>query len=97
MTTRRDLLLGFVAGAAGFGLLADRALAWSVEELTPDQAATLAAACRAKADDHAGLISAARQDLIQRIAQGLLPAGADENVACPVCGCHFVVTAGGTN
>lgn len=99
MNTRRELLLGLVAGAAGFGLLSGRALAWYEEELTPEQQAAFAAACRAapaKApENHAGLISAARQDLVQRIAKGLLPAGAREQVGCPICGCSFTVTADG--
>lgn len=101
MKTRRDMLLGLVAGAAGFGVLSSRAVAWYYEELTPGQAAALAAACRSSAkfapDDHASLIATARQELVQRIAQGLLPAGASEQVGCPVCGCSFVVTADGTN
>lgn len=100
MKSRRELLLGMVAGAVGSGLLTGRALAWYEEELTPDQAAALAArACRAtpagKPEDHAGLIAGARQDLLQRIGKGLLPAGASEQVGCPVCGCSFVVTADG--
>ena len=97
MTTRRDMLLGLVAGAAGFGLLSNRAFAWYYEELTPGQAAALASACRPSADSHASLIATARQDLLQRIAQGSLPAGASEQVGCPICGCSFVVTADGTN
>lgn len=101
MKTRRELLLGLVAGAAGFGLLSSRAFAWYYEELTPDQAAAFAAACRAAPssapENHAGLIATARQDLVQRIAKGLLPAGASEQVGCPVCGCSFLVTADGAN
>jgi hypothetical protein len=97
MNTRRDMLLGLVAGAAGFGLLSNRAFAWYYEELTPNQAAAMAAACRPSADNHAGLIATARQDLLQRIAQGSLPADASEQVGCPICGCNFVVTADGTN
>ena len=97
MKTRRAMLLGLVAGAAGFGLLSKRAVAWYYEELTPDQAASLTAACSATIDNHAGLVAAARKDLLQRIAQGSLPAGASEQVGCPICGCTFVVTADGTN
>jgi hypothetical protein len=40
-------------------------------------------------------LSAARTDLLARIARGLLPAGASELVGCPVCGCSFTVTADG--
>ncbi len=101
MTTRRDMLLGLVAGAAGLGVLSGRAFAWHYEELTPSQAASFAAACRSSShdatDNHAGLIASARQDLLQRIAQGVLPSGSSEQVGCPVCGCSFVVTADGTN
>ena len=97
MKTRRDMLLGLVAGAAGFGLLSNRAFAFYYEELTPDQKALLAAACRPAADNHANLIATARQDLLKRIGQGLLPANASEQVGCPICGCNFVVTADGTN
>jgi hypothetical protein len=67
--------------------------------LTPDQQAAFAAACRAAPanapENHAGLIAAARQNLVQRIAKGLLPASASEQVGCPVCGCSFAVTADG--
>jgi hypothetical protein len=101
MRTRRDTLLGLVAGAAGLGLLSSRAFAWYLEELTPDQAAAIAAACRATPvgapENHAGLIASARQELLQRIAKGMLPPGASEQVGCPVCGCSFVVTADGAN
>lgn len=99
MKSRREMLLGMVAGAVGSGLLSGRVLAWYEEELTPDQAAALAAArvCRAAPtpENHAGLIATARQALLQRIASGVLPAGSSEQVGCPMCGCAFVVTADG--
>ena len=97
MKTRRDALLGLVAGTAGFGLLSSRAFAWYTDELTPEQKALMAAACRPSADNHANLITAAKHDLRQRIAAGALPANASEQVGCPICGCNFVVTADGTN
>jgi hypothetical protein len=97
MMSRRDLLPGLIAGAAGFGLLSKRAFAFYYEELTPDQKALLAAACRPAADSHANLIANARQDLLQRIAAGQLPANASEQVGCPICGCNFVVTADASN
>ena len=97
MKTRRDALLGLVAGAAGFGLLSNRAFSFYYEVLTPDQKALLAAACRPAADNHASLIASARQDLLQRITLGQLPANASEQVGCPICGCNFVVAADGTN
>lgn len=101
MRTRRELLLGLVAGAAGFGLLSSRAHAWYVEEMTPEQAAALAAgACRVTAgtapEDHTALIAGARQALLRRITSGALPMGASEQVGCPLCGCSFTVTADGT-
>ena len=100
MKSRRDLLLGMVAGAMGSALLLGRASAWYEEALTPDQAAALAAgACRVTAgnapQDHAALIAGARQTLLQRIASGALPAGSSEQVGCPLCGCTFIVTADG--
>jgi hypothetical protein len=101
MKSRRELLLGLVVGAAGFGLLPRHAAAWYLEELTPEQADALAAACRAAPADapesHAGLIATVRQHLLRRIARGLLPAGSSEQVGCPVCGCSFVVTAEGAH
>ncbi|WP_162917184.1 hypothetical protein [Dongia deserti] len=101
MNARREVLLGLVAGAAGFGLLSSRAFAWYLEEMTPDQEAAFLEACRAapvkQAENHTGLIAAARQSLAQRIANGQLPSGTTEQVGCPVCGCSFVVTADGTN
>lgn len=100
MKTRRDLLLGLVAGAAGFGLLSSRAFAWYVEEMTPEQAAAFSAgACRVTAgtapEDHAALIAATRETLVQRIANGALPAASSEQVGCSLCGCTFTVTADG--
>lgn len=101
MNTRRNLLLGLVAGAAGFGLLSNRAFAWYYEDLTPDQAAAMAAACRAAPggapENHAALIAGARQALVQRITKGWLPPGASERVGCPTCGCTFTVTADAAN
>jgi hypothetical protein len=100
MKSRRDLLLGMVAGAVGAGLLSSRAYAWYVEEMTPEQAAAFAAgACRVTSGtapkDHAALIAATRQTLMQRIANGALAAGSSEKVGCPLCGCTFTVTADG--
>lgn len=93
MKTRRALLLGMVGGFAGSALLARAGQAFVVEDMPPHVADALAAACRPAADAHAGLLKSARDNLLARIAQGLLPAGASEQVGCPVCGCSFVVTA----
>ena len=100
MKSRRELLLGMVAGAVGAGLLSSRAYAWYVEEMTPEQAAAFSAgACRVTSGtapaDHAALIANARQTLLQRIANGALPPGSSEQVGCPLCGCTFTVTADG--
>lgn len=100
MKSRRELLLGMVAGVAGTAMVSGRAAAWYYEELTPDQAAALAArACGSAGgtDNHTGLVAAARQDLLQRIGKGFLPAGSSEQVGCPLCGCSFIVTADGTH
>ena len=96
MKTRRALLLGMVGSFAGSTLFASSGRAFVIEEMPPHVADALTAACRPLADDHAGLLSVARGDLVARIAQGLLPAGASEQVGCPVCGCSFVVTADDT-
>lgn len=94
MNTRRAALLGMVAGIAGSAVLPRIASAFQFDELPPDAAAAFDAACR-PASDHAGLLRSARSDLLARIAKGLLPAGASEQVGCPVCGCSFTVTADG--
>lgn len=94
MSTRRAALLGMVAGLAGSAILPRGASAFYFDELPPDAAAALDAACR-PASDHAGLIAAARADLLARIAKGLLPADASEQVGCPACGCSFTVTTDG--
>lgn len=94
MSTRRAALLGMVAGMAGSAILPRGASALYFDDLPPDAAAAFDAACR-PATDHAGLIAAARQDLLARIAKGLSPTGASEQVGCPACGCSFTVTADG--
>lgn len=98
MKTRRAALFGMAAGLAGSAILPPGANALFFDEMSPDTAAAFDAACRPAPDgtgDHAGLLSAARTDLLARIAKGLLPAGASEQVGCPVCGCSFTVTADG--
>lgn len=94
MTSRRAALLGMVAGFAGSAFLPRSAGALYLDDLPPDAAAAFDAACR-PATDHAGLLGAARKDLLARIAKGLLPANASEQVGCPICGCSFTVTADG--
>lgn len=95
MKTRRAVLLsGLAVGLTGSALLPRRAGAFSLEEMTPDAAAAFDAACQPVAA-HAGLIAAARDELLSRIASGQLPAGASERVGCPICGCTFTVTVDG--
>jgi hypothetical protein len=95
MSTRRAMLLGMVGGFAGSALLPRATRAFVIEEMPPHVADALAAACRPVADNHAALVKSARDDLLARIANGLLPTSASEQVGCPVCGCSFVVTADG--
>jgi len=95
MGTRRAMLLGMVGSLAGSALLARAAQAFVIEDMPPHVVNALAAACRPAADNHAGLVKSVRDDLLARIAKGLLPAGASEQVGCPICGCSFVVTADG--
>lgn len=98
MKTRRATLLGMAAGFVGTTALPRLAGAFSFEEMAPETASAFDAACRPAPNDfgdHAGLIAAARNDLLSRIAKGQLPAGASEQVGCPICGCSFTVTADG--
>jgi hypothetical protein len=85
--------MGMVASGSGLALAAPRALAWHYQDMPPEVEAALNAACGNGGEDHAGLISAGRQDLLRRIAEGLLPVDASERFACPVCGCSVMVTA----
>jgi hypothetical protein len=96
MITRRAMLMGTIGGFAGAGLLSRVSQAFVIEEMPPHVSNALAAACRPAADNnHAALLKSARDDLLARIAKGVLPAGATEQVGCPVCGCNFVVSADG--
>ncbi len=96
MMTRREMLLGTIGGLAGAALLSRMSQAFVIEEMPAHVSNALAAACRPGADNHAALLKSTRDDLLARIARGLLPAGASEQVGCPICGCNFVVSADGT-
>jgi hypothetical protein len=95
MITRREMLLGTIGGLAGAALLSRAVQAFVIEEMPAHVSNALAAACRPTADNHAALLKSTRDDLLARIAKGLLPAGATEQVGCPICGCNFVVTVDG--
>jgi hypothetical protein len=95
MMTRRGMLLGTIGSFAGAALLSPATQAFVIEEIPADVSKALAAACRPAADNHASLLKSARDDLLARIAKGLLPMGASEQVGCPVCGCNFIVSADG--
>ena len=95
MMTRRAMLLGTLSSLAGAALLSRAGQAFVIEEMPVHVSNALAAACRPTADNHAALLKSTRDDLLARIAKGLLPAGANEQVACPVCCCNFVVSADG--
>lgn len=95
MITRRAMLLGTIGSLGAAALLSRVAQAFVIEEMPAHISNALAAACRPTADNHSALLKSARDDLLARIAKGLLPAGASEQVGCPICGCNFVVTADG--
>jgi len=95
MITRREMLLGTIGGLAGAALLSRTANAFVIEEMPAHISDTLAATCRPGADNHAALLKSTRNDLLARIAKGLLPATATEQVGCPICGCNFIVSADG--
>lgn len=95
MMTRRGMLFGTIGGLAGAGLLSRATQGFVIEEMPADVSNALAAACRPTADNHTALLKSTRDDLLARIAKGLLPAGASEQVGCPICGCNFIVSADG--
>jgi hypothetical protein len=78
---------------------ATAAWAFSYQTMPADVAAAYALhalACGGKVDGHNALIAKARAALDGEIAQGLKPAGAQEIVVCPICGCRMVVSPGAT-
>ena len=93
MLTRRELLNTALAGSAALVGGAAAAQAFSIEPMPADIAAAYAARCGNVAG-HDALMRSARTSLLGEIAQGLKPAGAQEIVVCPICGCRMVVSAG---
>ncbi len=95
MMRRREMLLGTIGGLAGAALLSRMSHAFVIEEMPAHVSNALTAVCRPGADNHTALLKSTRDDLLARIARGLLPAGASAQVGCPICGCSFVVSADG--
>jgi hypothetical protein len=95
MMTRRQLLSTAIAGSAAFVAGASAAQAFSVQPMPPAVEAEYLAGCAAgNATGHGNLIAQARAFLKGEIASGAKPAGAEDIVTCPICGCRLVVTAG---
>jgi hypothetical protein len=96
--TRRQLLSTAIAGSAAFmaGAAAVRipgAQAFTEQPMPPAVAAEYLAGCSANPSGHSDLVAKARAFLQGEIANGVKPAGAEEIVTCPICGCRMVVTA----
>lgn len=94
MLTRRQLLSTAIAGSAAFMAGASAAQAFTEQAMPPDVAADYLAGCSATSNSgHDQLIEKMRAFLKGEIASGVKPAGAEEVVTCPICGCRMVVTA----
>jgi hypothetical protein len=99
MLTRRELLSTAIAGSAAF--VAGAALvrisvaqAFTEGPMPPDVAAEYALGCSGVSNSgHNQLIQTALAALKGQIASGAKPAGAEEIVVCPLCGCRMVVSA----
>jgi hypothetical protein len=99
MLTRRELLSTAIAGSAAF--VAGAALvrvsvaqAFTEVPMPPDVAAEYALGCSGVSNSgHNQLIQTALAALKGEIASGTKPAGAEEIVVCPLCGCRIVVSA----
>ena len=91
MMTRRQLLSTAIAGSAAFAAGASAAQAFTEQPMPPAVAAEYLAGCGANPSGHSDLIAKARAFL--QIASGVKPAGAEEIVTCPICGCRMVVIA----
>src|SRR5689334_8866706 len=88
--TRRQLLAGAALGSVGVGLGARAAQAFSLEPMPAPVAKAYGLACQptsAPGIDHLQLIADTQVLLKNEIASGLKPAGAQEVVVCPLCGC----------
>ena len=96
MLSRREWLSTCLAGSAALVGGATAANAFSYETMPADVANALALhqlACGGTNAGHDALMAKARASLDSAIAQGLKPAGAQEIVVCPICGCRMVVSA----
>ena len=94
MLTRRELLSTAIAGSAAFVAGASAAQAFTEQPMPPAVAAEYALGCGGGDSGHDQLMQTARTALQGEIKSGLKPAGAEEIVSCPICGCRLVVTAG---
>jgi hypothetical protein len=94
MLSRRELLSTAIAGGAAFVAGASAAQAFTEQPMPPAVAAEYLAGCTSgNAGGHSDLIARTRALLKGEIASGAKPAGAEEIVTCPICGCRMVVTA----
>jgi len=96
MLTRRQLLSTAIVGSAAFVAGASAAEAFTQQPMPPAVAAEYALGCSTgggSAGGHDQLMQTARSALQGEIANGIKPAGAEEIVTCPICGCRMVVTA----
>ena len=92
MLTRRELLSTAIAGSAAFVGGASVAQAFTESPMPPAVAAEYALGCGA-VTGHDQLMKTARTSLLDEIARGLKPVGAEAIVTCPICGCRMVVSA----
>jgi hypothetical protein len=94
MLTRRQLLGTAIAGSAAFVAGASAAQALTEQTMPPAVAAEYALGCGGgNPAGHDQLMQTARAALRGQIASGAKPAGAEEIVVCPLCGCRMVVAA----
>jgi hypothetical protein len=93
MLTRRQLLSTTLAAGGTFLAGVDAARAFSIEPMPSDVAAAYALRCGGNVAGHDALMRSARTALDGEIANGLKPAGVQEIVVCPICGCRMVVSA----
>jgi hypothetical protein len=92
MLTRRELLNYTLAGSAALVGGAAAAQALTFQKMPPDVAAAYALGC-GNVGGHDRMMADARLALQGEIARGAMPAGAQQIVVCPICGCRMVVSA----
>jgi hypothetical protein len=94
MMTRRQLLTRVIAGSAAFAGGSSVARAFTEQPMPPAVEAEYLAGCASSNSvGHGDLVRRARALLRGEIASGARPAGAEEFVTCPICGCRMAVTA----